>query len=89
MSITSTYNCEVLLSSVGWKAEHLALLRPFGSELKGHLRTSCELLSLWIGAICASSRIEFAWRATTYCALGQAGWPPHPPTSLATQPLEA
>jgi hypothetical protein len=46
-------------------------------------------LSLWIGATCASSRIEFAWRATTYYALGHAGWPPYPPTPLATKPLEA
>ena len=28
-----------------------------------------------------ASRIEFARRVTTSCALGQAGWPPHPPTT--------
>ena len=50
-----------------------------GNRLLRACRKRLRILAkCWIGAICASSRIEFAWRATTYYALGQAGGHPIP-----------
>ena len=37
----------------------------------------------------SASRIEFARRITTYCALGQVGRPPYPPTAPGRSTLRS
>src|SRR6516165_6893268 len=76
-------------------AELPELLKPGTTELRSGVQVGGKQNSPFWGEIVTdkiphrASRIEFARRITTSCALGQAGRPPHPPTTPGRSTLRS